>query len=53
VSFFLLEYVACEPSEHDHEVEEARWMPLEEAAQTLTYKGEREMATRALGRLAR
>jgi 8-oxo-dGTP pyrophosphatase MutT (NUDIX family) len=53
VSFFLLEYVAGEPSEHDHEVEEARWMPLEEAAQALTYKGEREMAARALGRLDR
>jgi ADP-ribose pyrophosphatase YjhB (NUDIX family) len=53
VSFFLLEYVAGEPAEHDHEVEEARWMPLEEAAQALTYKGEREMAARALGRLDR
>jgi 8-oxo-dGTP pyrophosphatase MutT (NUDIX family) len=53
VSFFLLEYVVGEPAEHDHEVEEARWMPLEEAAQALTYKGEREMAARALGRLDR
>jgi 8-oxo-dGTP pyrophosphatase MutT (NUDIX family) len=53
VSFFLLEYVAGEPSEHDHEVEEARWMALEEAAEALTYKGEREMAARALGRLDR
>jgi 8-oxo-dGTP pyrophosphatase MutT (NUDIX family) len=53
VSFFLLEYVAGEPSEHDHEVEEARWMPLGEAAQALTYKGEREMAARALARLDR
>jgi 8-oxo-dGTP pyrophosphatase MutT (NUDIX family) len=53
VSFFLLEYVAGEPEEHDHEVEEARWMPLEEAAEALTYKGEREMAARALGRLDR
>ena len=40
-----------EPEEHDHEVEEARWMPLEEAAQQLTYKGERDMAARALQRL--
>ena len=53
VSFFLLEYVAGEPEEHDHEVEEARWMPLEEAATALTYKGERDMAARALGRLDR
>jgi 8-oxo-dGTP pyrophosphatase MutT (NUDIX family) len=48
VRFFLLEYVAGEPSEHDHEVEEARWMTLEEATGRLTYPGEREMAARAL-----
>ena len=53
VSFFLLEYLSGEPEEHDHEVEEARWMPLEEAATALTYKGERDMAARALGRLDR
>ena len=53
VSFFLLEYVAGEPSEHDHEVEEARWMPLAEATTALTYKGERDMAARALERLDR
>jgi 8-oxo-dGTP pyrophosphatase MutT (NUDIX family) len=53
VSFYLLEYVAGEPEEHDHEVEEARWMPLEEAAKALTYKGERDMAVRALRRLDR
>jgi 8-oxo-dGTP pyrophosphatase MutT (NUDIX family) len=50
VEFFLLEYVAGDPEEHDHEVEEARWMPLEEAARTLTYQGEREMVSRALSR---
>ena len=53
VSFFLLDYVAGEPEEHDHEVEEARWMPLEEAANQLTYRGERDMAARALERLDR
>lgn len=51
VSFYLLDYVGGEPEEHDHEVEEARWMPLGEAARALTYKGEREMASRALERL--
>ena len=44
VSFFLLEYVAGELEDHDHEVERAEWMPLDEAARRLTYKGEREMA---------
>jgi 8-oxo-dGTP pyrophosphatase MutT (NUDIX family) len=53
VSFYLLDYVAGEPEEHDHEVEVARWMALEEAARELTYKGERQMAARALERLDR
>jgi 8-oxo-dGTP pyrophosphatase MutT (NUDIX family) len=53
VTFFLLDYAAGSVDDHDHEVEEARWMALEEAAEALTYKGEREMAARALGRLDR
>lgn len=53
VSFFLFDYVGGEPEEHDHEVEQARWMPLEEAAKQLTYRGERDMAARALERLDR
>src|SRR3954469_7770339 len=48
VAFFLLEYVSGEPADHDHEVEYARWIDLEEAALSLTYEGEREMAARAL-----
>ena len=48
VTFFLLDYVSGEPSDHDHEVEHARWVGLEEAARSLSYKGERDMAARAL-----
>ena len=51
VSFFLLEYVSGEVTEHDREVEDARWLALEDAARELTYKGERDMASRALSRL--
>jgi 8-oxo-dGTP pyrophosphatase MutT (NUDIX family) len=51
VSFFLLEYVDGDVRQHDFEVEEAVWMPLEQAARELTYKGEREMAALALSRL--
>jgi 8-oxo-dGTP pyrophosphatase MutT (NUDIX family) len=50
VSFFLLEYVAGELDDHDHEVERAEWMALGEAARRLTYKGERDMAAAALSR---
>ena len=48
VAFFLLDYVSGEPDDHDHEVEYARWIELEEAARSLSYKGERDMAARAL-----
>jgi hypothetical protein len=44
VSFFLLDYVSGELEDHDHEVERAEWMALDEAARRLTYKGERDMA---------
>lgn len=52
VSFYLLRYrrgrIGDIPPEHAHEVEEARWLPLGEAPELLAYRGEREMADRAL-----
>jgi 8-oxo-dGTP pyrophosphatase MutT (NUDIX family) len=57
VSFFLFRYSSGRlgdiPPEHVHEVAEARWLPLDEAPQLLAYKGEREMAAKALERLGR
>ncbi len=50
VAFFLLRYRAGSVEDHDHEVEEARWMPLTEAIEALSYDGEREMVRRALSR---
>jgi hypothetical protein len=51
VSFFLFRYRSGRlgdiPPEHAHEVDEARWLPLDEAPRLLAYKGEREMAERA------
>ena len=55
VSFFLFRYMHGRlgdiPPEHAHEVAEARWLPLDEAPKLLAYKGEREMAAKALDRL--
>jgi 8-oxo-dGTP pyrophosphatase MutT (NUDIX family) len=48
VFFYLFRYIEGDPADHDHEVSEARWMPLSEARSALTYAGEREMASRAL-----
>ena len=52
VSFFLFRYRSGDVADHDHEVEEALWIPLEEAPERLAYEGEREMAVSALSRLA-
>jgi 8-oxo-dGTP pyrophosphatase MutT (NUDIX family) len=52
VSFFLFRYRSGDVADHDHEVEEALWIPLEEAPERLAYQGEREMVESALSRLA-
>jgi len=56
VSFYLVRYsggrLGDVPPEHAHEVADARWLPLEDAPRLLAYKGEREMAAKALERLA-
>jgi 8-oxo-dGTP pyrophosphatase MutT (NUDIX family) len=51
VSFFLFRYRSGSVADHDHEVEEALWIPLDEAPKRLAYKGEKEMAQAALLRL--
>jgi 8-oxo-dGTP pyrophosphatase MutT (NUDIX family) len=51
VSFFLFRYRSGDIADHDHEVEEALWIPLEEAPGRLAYKGEQEMAESALSRV--
>ncbi len=52
VSFYLARAVRGRigeiPAGMELEVAEARWLPLAEAAQLLAYKGEREMAAKAL-----
>lgn len=51
VAFFLFEYRSGDLADHDHEIEDARWMPLAEAVRALSYDGEREMVRRALSRI--
>jgi 8-oxo-dGTP pyrophosphatase MutT (NUDIX family) len=51
VTFFLFRFRDGSLDDHDHEIAEARWMPLTEAAQALTFPGERQMVARALSHL--
>ena len=52
VHFYLCEFEDGDTADHDHEVDDARWMPLAEARRRLSYPGEREMIARALSILA-
>ena len=52
VRFYLFRYVSGDVADHDHEIEDARWMPIEQASRELTYAGEREMVRRAMSRSA-
>ena len=50
VHFYLCLFEAGDTADHDHEVDDARWVPIEQARTELTYPGEREMIERALSK---
>jgi 8-oxo-dGTP diphosphatase len=56
VSFYLVRYrrgrIGQIPDEFRREVAAARWLPLDEGARLLAYKGEQEMVEKALMMLA-
>ena len=47
VHFYLLQYRSGEVSDHDHEIEEARWVRFEEAIEMLAFEGERKVTQKA------
>jgi 8-oxo-dGTP diphosphatase len=52
VHFYLMEYKSGNVSNHDHEVEEARWVSLEEALETLDFQSERDVVEKARAMIA-
>jgi 8-oxo-dGTP pyrophosphatase MutT (NUDIX family) len=52
VTFFLFRYRSGSVADHDHEVDSAEWVPLEDAPRLLAYRGEKEMAEAALSSLS-
>lgn len=50
VRFYLFRYLSGDLGDHDHEVEEARWVTFADALAQLTYPGEREIVQRVLSR---
>jgi 8-oxo-dGTP pyrophosphatase MutT (NUDIX family) len=47
VHYYLMHATGGDTARHDHEVSEARWVPLAEALKLMTYPNEREMVRRA------
>ena len=50
VHFFLCEYVEGSTADHDHEVDDARWIALNQAREELSYPGERALIDRLLSK---
>jgi len=47
VHFFLLEYLSGDPTDHDFEVNEARWVEIDLANQWLAYESEKGIVSQA------
>lgn len=52
VHFFLMRPVGGRLEDHDHEFDEVRWVPLEDALQLMTHATERAVVRRAAEMLA-
>src|SRR5215212_4469403 len=48
VHYYLCRFVSGSTDDHDHEVDDASWIPLEQALTTLSYPGERRLIARAM-----
>lgn len=51
VHFFLMLYVAGNVAEHDHEVNEARWVEIGAALELIAFKSERGVLEKAAARM--
>ena len=47
VYFFLMEYTQGDVKNHDDEVNDCRWFPIDDAIQLLAYKDEKEILKKA------
>jgi len=51
VSFYLMEYVRGDTSDHDAEVDSAKWLSFDTAFEKISYKGDRSILSQAYSRL--
>ncbi len=52
VHFFLMQYVSGDVADHDHEVNEARWMKMDEALKLIAFKSERGVLDKVAERIS-
>lgn len=52
VHFFLMSYVSGSVTEHDHEVNEARWVEIGAALELIAFKSERGVLQKARARMS-
>ena len=53
VHFFLMKYLSGDVADHDHEVNEARWMEVGQAIGTIAFKSERAVLEEAASYIER
>ena len=47
VHFYLMKYLKGDIAHHDHEVDEVRWVPVEEAGKILAFSAEKQVVKKA------
>jgi 8-oxo-dGTP diphosphatase len=47
VSFYLMEYISGDVTDHDHEVTEARWVTFDAALSMLSFQNEKALVEKA------
>lgn len=52
VHFFLMSYQSGDVADHDHEVDEARWVDIDTALSLLEFKSERDVVAKAAAMIA-
>lgn len=51
VYFYLLKYLGGEVENHDHEINEARWVKFDEAIEMLAFKSEKDVVSKAFEKI--
>jgi 8-oxo-dGTP pyrophosphatase MutT (NUDIX family) len=51
VYFYLMNYLSGDVQDHDHEVEEARWVEIGQAIEWLAFESEREIVRKARNKI--